>query len=74
MTQLSTGTRIVLKSHYNYEITKVTAPVCRKTEHQQVNVLGNDRYIVAHTTDTLLLVLAQSNRAYLYCEFLHVYP
>eukprot|EP00048_Salpingoeca_helianthica_P023440 m.24360 g.24360 ORF g.24360 m.24360 type:complete len:1745 (-) comp8673_c1_seq1:35-5269(-) len=45
--QLSTGTRIVLKSHYNYEITKV-------------NILGNDQYLVAHTTDTLLLGDLQS--------------
>ena len=40
--KLSTGARLVLKSSYNYEITKV-------------NILGNDQFLVAHTTDTLLL-------------------
>lgn len=39
---LSTGARIVLKSHYNYEISKI-------------NILGGDRYLVAHTAETLLL-------------------
>ena len=39
---LSTGSRIVLRSNYNYEIEKI-------------NVLGGDRFLVAHTTDTLLL-------------------
>eukprot|EP00051_Salpingoeca_urceolata_P019102 m.274557 g.274557 ORF g.274557 m.274557 type:complete len:1824 (+) comp19348_c0_seq8:278-5749(+) len=42
VTKLSTGSRIVLRSHYNYEI-------------QKVNVLGNDQFLVAHTTDTLLV-------------------
>eukprot|EP00042_Codosiga_hollandica_P051782 m.643612 g.643612 ORF g.643612 m.643612 type:complete len:1752 (+) comp58351_c0_seq22:791-6046(+) len=40
--RLSNGTRLVLKSHFNHEI-------------QKVNVLGNDQFLVAHTTDTLLL-------------------
>jgi len=40
--KLSTGIRIVLKSHYNYEINKI-------------NVLGDDQFLVAYTTDTLLL-------------------
>lgn len=40
--KLSTGTRIVLKSHYNHEIGKV-------------NILGDDQFVVAHTSDTLLL-------------------
>jgi intraflagellar transport protein 172 len=39
---LSSGSRIVLKSGYGYEI-------------DEVRVQGNDRYIVAHTTDTLML-------------------
>lgn len=39
---LSSGSRIVLRSNYNYEIEKI-------------NVLGGDRFLVAHTTDTLLL-------------------
>ncbi|XP_048371540.1 intraflagellar transport protein 172 homolog [Sphaerodactylus townsendi] len=39
---LSTGTRVVLKSHYGYEI-------------DEVKILGKDRYLVAHTSDTLLL-------------------
>ena len=37
VTKLSTGTKIVLRSHYNYEIEKV-------------HVLGDDRFIVAHTS------------------------
>nr|XP_046228660.1 intraflagellar transport protein 172 homolog isoform X2 [Scatophagus argus] len=39
---LSTGTRVVLKSYYGYEI-------------EEVKILGQDRYLVAHTSDTLLL-------------------
>nr|XP_020664000.1 intraflagellar transport protein 172 homolog [Pogona vitticeps] len=39
---LSTGMRVVLKSHYGYEI-------------DQVKILGKERYLVAHTSDTLLL-------------------
>ncbi|XP_069742704.1 intraflagellar transport protein 172 homolog isoform X3 [Narcine bancroftii] len=39
---LSTGTRVVLKSHYGYEI-------------DEVKIMGKDRFLVAHTTDTLLL-------------------
>ncbi|TRY86956.1 hypothetical protein DNTS_000647 [Danionella cerebrum] len=39
---LSSGTRVVLKSQYGYEI-------------DEVKVMGKDRYLVAHTSDTLLL-------------------
>ncbi|XP_070555163.1 intraflagellar transport protein 172 homolog [Ptychodera flava] len=39
---LSSGTRVVLKSHYGYEI-------------DEVKILGKDRYLVGHTSDTLLL-------------------
>uniref|UniRef100_W5KZE2 Intraflagellar transport protein 172 homolog n=1 Tax=Astyanax mexicanus TaxID=7994 RepID=W5KZE2_ASTMX len=39
---LSTGTRVVLKSHHGYEIV-------------EVKIMGKDRYLVAHTSDTLLL-------------------
>lgn len=42
MKNLSTGTRVVLKSQYGYEI-------------DEVKILGKDRYLVAHTSDTLLL-------------------
>lgn len=46
---LSTGTRVVLKSHYGYEI-------------DEVKILGKDRYLVAHTSDTLLLGDISSNK------------
>ncbi|XP_078486595.1 intraflagellar transport protein 172 homolog [Ciona intestinalis] len=46
---LSTGTRVVLKSHYGYEI-------------DEVKILGGDRYLVGHTSDTLLLGDLLSNR------------
>uniref|UniRef100_A0A3B4BGA9 Intraflagellar transport protein 172 homolog n=1 Tax=Periophthalmus magnuspinnatus TaxID=409849 RepID=A0A3B4BGA9_9GOBI len=39
---LSTGARVILKSYYGYEI-------------EEVKILGKDRYLVAHTSDTLLL-------------------
>ncbi|XP_038160069.1 intraflagellar transport protein 172 homolog [Cyprinodon tularosa] len=39
---LSTRTRVVLKSIYGYEI-------------EEVRIMGKDRYLVAHTSDTLLL-------------------
>ncbi|XP_030200601.1 intraflagellar transport protein 172 homolog [Gadus morhua] len=39
---LSSGTRVVLKSQYGYEI-------------EEVKIMGSDRYLVAHTSDTLLL-------------------
>ncbi|CAL8315982.1 unnamed protein product [Lota lota] len=39
---LSSGTRVVLKSQYGYEI-------------EEVKIMGTDRYLVAHTSDTLLL-------------------
>lgn len=46
---LSTGTRLVLKSQYGYEI-------------DEVKILGKDRYLVAHTSDTLLLGDVSSNK------------
>ncbi|KAM4772549.1 intraflagellar transport protein 172 homolog [Rhinophrynus dorsalis] len=46
---LSTGTRVVLKSHYGYEV-------------DEVKILGKDRYLVAHTSDTLLLGDLATNR------------
>uniref|UniRef100_A0A8C9QX79 Intraflagellar transport protein 172 homolog n=1 Tax=Scleropages formosus TaxID=113540 RepID=A0A8C9QX79_SCLFO len=46
---LSTGTRVVLKSHYGYEI-------------DEVKIMGRDRYLVAHTSDTLLLGDLGSNK------------
>uniref|UniRef100_A0A8C0FR79 Intraflagellar transport protein 172 homolog n=1 Tax=Bubo bubo TaxID=30461 RepID=A0A8C0FR79_BUBBB len=46
---LSTGTRVVLKSQYGYEI-------------DEVKILGKDRYLVAHTSDTLLLGDISSNK------------
>ncbi|KAK7878726.1 hypothetical protein WMY93_030965 [Mugilogobius chulae] len=39
---LSSGTRVILKSYYGYEI-------------EEVKIMGKDRYLVAHTSDTLLL-------------------
>ncbi|XP_055005694.1 intraflagellar transport protein 172 homolog [Boleophthalmus pectinirostris] len=39
---LSTGARVIVKSHYGYEI-------------EEVKILGGDRYLVSHTSDTLLL-------------------
>ena len=42
MKNLSSGTRVVLKSHYGYEV-------------EEVKILGKERYLVAHTSDTLLL-------------------
>lgn len=49
MKNLSTGTRVVLKSQYGYEI-------------DEVKILGKDRYLVAHTSDTLLLGDISSNK------------
>ncbi|KAM6123262.1 intraflagellar transport protein 172 homolog [Pterocles gutturalis] len=46
---LSTGTRVVLKSQYGYEI-------------DEVKILGKDRYLVAYTSDTLLLGDISSNK------------
>ncbi|KAG1963505.1 intraflagellar transport protein [Pimephales promelas] len=46
---LSSGTRVVLKSQYGYEI-------------DEVKVMGKDRYLVAHTSDTLLLGDLLSNK------------
>jgi len=39
---LSTSLKVVLKSFYGYEI-------------DEVRIQGNDRYIVAHSSDTLIL-------------------
>ncbi|KAM5126276.1 intraflagellar transport protein 172 homolog [Mantella aurantiaca] len=46
---LSSGTRVVLKSHYGYEV-------------DEVKIMGKDRYLVAHTSDTLLLGDLGTNR------------
>ncbi|KAJ8275180.1 hypothetical protein COCON_G00098050 [Conger conger] len=46
---LSTGTRVVLKSHYGYEI-------------DEVKIMGKDRFLVAHTSSTLLLGDLSSNK------------
>ncbi|CAL1585627.1 unnamed protein product [Knipowitschia caucasica] len=39
---LSSGSRVILKSGYGYEI-------------EEVKIMGQDRYLVSHTSDTLLL-------------------
>ena len=49
MKNLSSGTRVVLKSHYGYEV-------------EEVKILGKERYLVAHTSDTLLLGDLTTNR------------
>lgn len=49
MKNLSSGTRVVLKSHYGYEV-------------EEVKILGKERYLVAHTSDTLLLGDLNTNR------------
>ncbi|EHB14523.1 Intraflagellar transport protein 172-like protein [Heterocephalus glaber] len=46
---LASGTRVVLKSHYGYEV-------------EEVKILGKERYLVAHTSDTLLLGDLNTNR------------
>lgn len=46
---LSTGTRVVLKSHYGYEV-------------EDVKILGGERYLIAHTSDTLLLGDLNTNK------------
>lgn len=46
---LSSGQRVVLKSHYGYEI-------------DEVRIMGKDRYLVAHTSDTILLGDLQNNK------------
>ncbi|KAM6905680.1 intraflagellar transport protein 172 homolog [Lycodopsis pacificus] len=46
---LSSGTRVVLKSYHGYEI-------------EEVKIMGKDRYLVAHTSDTLLLGDLLSNK------------
>ena len=42
MKNLATSKRVVLKSYYGYEV-------------DEVKIMGNDRYIVAHTSDTIML-------------------
>lgn len=49
MKNLSSGTRVVLKSHYGYEV-------------EEVKILGKERYLVARTSDTLLLGDLGTNR------------
>lgn len=49
MKNLSSGQRVVLKSHYGYEI-------------DEVRIMGKDRYLVAHTSDTILLGDLQNNK------------
>ncbi|KAK9531238.1 hypothetical protein VZT92_010676 [Zoarces viviparus] len=46
---LSSGTRVVLKSYHGYEI-------------EEVKIMGKDRYLVAHTSNTLLLGDLLSNK------------
>lgn len=46
---LTTGTRVALKSYYGYEI-------------EGVKIMGKDRFLVAHTSDTLLLGDLQTNK------------
>ncbi|XP_068609645.1 intraflagellar transport protein 172 homolog [Brachionichthys hirsutus] len=46
---LSTGRRVILKSYYGYEI-------------EEVKIMGKERYLVAHTSDTLLLGDMLTNR------------
>lgn len=46
---LSTGTQVVLKSYYGYEI-------------EEVKIMGNDCCLVAHTSDTLLLGDLRTNK------------
>ncbi|KAI0233465.1 hypothetical protein LSAT2_016275, partial [Lamellibrachia satsuma] len=46
---LSSGTRVILKSFYSYEI-------------DEVKIMGGDRYLVAHTSDTLILGDMLSNK------------
>ena len=58
MKNMSTSSRIVLKSHYGYEI-------------DEVKIMGNDRYLVAHTSDTLMLGDLQTVKlSEVYIEFL----
>ena len=42
MRNMSTNQKVVLKSHYGYEI-------------DEVRIMGKDRFLVAHTSDTLIL-------------------
>lgn len=59
---LSTGTRVVLKSYYGYEI-------------EEVKIMGKDRYLVAHTSDTLLLgdLLTNKLSEVFIVLFLHIF-
>ena len=49
MRNMSNNTKVMLKSHYGYEI-------------DEVRIMGHDRFLVAHTSDTLLLGDMQSSR------------
>jgi len=60
---MSSNMRVVLKSHYGYEI-------------DEVRIMGKDRYLVSHTSDTILLGDLQSNKlseVSLHC-FIYFYP
>ena len=46
---MSTGQNIDLKSHFGYEI-------------DEVRIMGKDRYLVAHTSNTILLGDLQSKK------------
>ncbi|OWF38575.1 intraflagellar transport protein 172 homolog [Mizuhopecten yessoensis] len=46
---MSNQSRVVLKSHYGYEI-------------DEVRIMGKDRYLIAHTSDTILLGDLTSNK------------
>ena len=48
MKDLIHSTSVVLKSFYGYEI-------------DEVKIMGNDRYILAHTSDSLLLADSQKS-------------
>ncbi len=46
---IATGARVIIKSNYGYEI-------------DEVKVMGNDNFIVGHTSDTLIIAELSSNR------------
>lgn len=49
MKTIATGARVIVKSNYGYEI-------------DEVKVMGNDNFIVGHTSDTLIIAELSSNR------------
>ena len=57
MKNLSNNTRVILKSHYGYEI-------------DEVRIMGKDRYLVSHTSDTLLLGDLLNNKLSEVCGFI----